>query len=109
MRHFLAATLVFVLTLTISASILAVDQDAPPAAIENSLGMKFVLVPAGEFLMGSDESPGVLSKAYPQYERRRVLELGDEAPVHRVRITKAFYLGQFEVSVGQFRKFIGAS
>jgi formylglycine-generating enzyme required for sulfatase activity len=105
----LAAASFFVLTLTISASILAADHDAPPAAIENSLGMKFVLVPAGEFLMGSDESPEVLSKAYPQYERRRVLELGDEAPVHRVRITQAFYLRQFEVSVAQFRKFVEAS
>ena len=109
MRHLLAATLVFVLTLTISPSILAVDQGALPTAIENSLGMKFILVPAGEFLMGNDEPPDVLSKAYPQYERRRVQELGDEAPVHRVRITQAFYLGQFEVSVGQFRKFIEAS
>jgi formylglycine-generating enzyme required for sulfatase activity len=105
----LAPASFFVLTLTLSASILAADHDAPPAAIENSLGMKFILVPAGEFLMGSDESPEVLSKVYPQYERRRVLELGDEAPVHRVRITQAFYLGQFEVSVAQFRKFIEAS
>jgi formylglycine-generating enzyme required for sulfatase activity len=109
MRHLLAAASVFVLALTISASILAADHGPPPAAIENSLGMKFVLVPAGEFLMGSDESPKVLSKAYPRYERRRVLELGDEAPVHRVRITQAFYLGQFEVSVAQFSKFIEAS
>ena len=109
MRRMLAATLIFVLTLTISESIFAVDQGAPPAAIENSLGMKFVLVPAGEFLMGSNELPDVLSKAYPPYERRRVAELGDEAPVHRVRISQAFYLGQFEVSVGQFGKFIEAS
>ena len=36
-------------------------------------------------------------------------ELGDEAPVHRVRITQPFYLGQFEVTVGQFRKFLEAS
>ncbi len=71
--------------------------------------MKFVLVPAGEFVLGSDEPPDVLSKAYPQYERRRAGELGDEAPVHRVRITQPFYLGQFEVSVGQFRKFLEAS
>ena len=70
MRRMLAATLIFVLTLTISESIFAVDQGAPPAAIENSLGMKFVLVPAGEFLMGSNELPDVLSKAYPPYERR---------------------------------------
>ncbi len=59
--------------------------------------------------MGSDESPDVLSKDYPQYERRRVQELGDEAPIHQVRITQPFYLGQFEVTVGQFRKFLEAS
>lgn len=66
--------------------------------------MKFVLVPADEFLMGSDESPEVLSKAYSQYERRCVLDLGDEALYSCVRHTQAFYLGQFEVSVAQFRK-----
>jgi len=30
--------------------------------IENSLGMKFVRVPSGEFMMGSDESPEVLAR-----------------------------------------------
>ena len=71
--------------------------------------MRFVLVPAGEFLMGSDEAPDSLAKAYPQYERRRFLILGDEAPVHRVRITRPFYLGRFEVTVGQFKKFLALS
>jgi sulfatase modifying factor 1 len=80
-----------------------------PKPIENRLGMKFVLIPAGEFMMGSDESPESLAKSYPQYERARFLELGDEAPVHKVRITKAFYLGQHEVTVGQFRRFLKAS
>ena len=109
MRHLLAVTLSFIVSVSLSASIFAADHGATPAAIENTLGMKFVLVPAGEFVMGSDESPDVLLRAYPQYERRRVEELGDEAPVHRVRITQPFYLGQFEVSVGQFRKFLEAS
>ena len=48
-------------------------------------------------------------QAYPQYERKRFQELGDEAPVHRVRITRPFYLGRYEVTVGQFRKFLEAS
>ena len=77
--------------------------------VENAIGMKFVRVPAGEFLMGSDESPEALAKAYPQYEPARFLKFGDEAPVHRVRITHDFYLGQFEVTVGQFRRFIEQS
>lgn len=73
------------------------------------LGMKFVLVPSGEFVMGSDESPEALAKAYPQYGRERFLELVDEAPAHKVRITRPFYLGQHEVTVGQFRRFVEAS
>jgi formylglycine-generating enzyme len=80
-----------------------------PPVIENSLGMKFVLVPAGEFMMGSDESPEALAKEFPQYDRWRFLNIGDEAPVHRVRITRSFYLGQHEVTVGQFKKFLAAS
>jgi len=77
--------------------------------MENTLGMRFVRVPAGEFLMGSDETPEVLAKSYPQLETRRFTDLADEAPVHKVRITKPFYMGQFEVTVGQFRRFLQAS
>jgi sulfatase modifying factor 1 len=80
-----------------------------PQVMENTLGMKFVLIPSGEFLMGSDESPDTLAKDYPHYERKRLVDLVDEAPVHRVRITRPFFLGQHEVTVGQFRKFLEAS
>ena len=71
--------------------------------------MKLVLVPAGEFLMGGDESPDNLARDYPAYERKRLVELSDEAPVHAVRITRPFFLGQHEVTVGQFRRFLEAS
>ncbi|MEN9491339.1 MAG: hypothetical protein RJA63_1788, partial [Pseudomonadota bacterium] len=84
-------------------------QAADPAALVNRLGMPFVWVPAGEFMMGSDESPDALAADFPQYERSRFLKLDDEAPVHRVRITHPFYLGRTEVTVGQFRRFIEAS
>ena len=85
------------------------NEAAPPTVVENSLGMAFVLIPAGDFLMGSDETPEDLARAYPQYDRERFLKLTDEAPVHRVRITRPFYLGRHEVTVGQFRRFIEAS
>ena len=78
-------------------------------AIENSLGMKLRLVPAGEFMMGCDETPEQLATAYPQYDRSRFTSLGDEAPVHKVQITRSFYLGQHEVTVGQFRKYLDLS
>jgi len=83
--------------------------DKPPPMIENSLGMSFMLIPAGDFLMGSDETPAALAKTYPQYETRRLQDLSDEGPVHRVRITRPFYLGRHEVTVGQFRRFLEAS
>lgn len=79
------------------------------AVERNSLDMAFVKIPAGEFLMGSDESPAALAAAFPQLPPERFAKLGDEAPVHRVRITHAFWLGQTEVTVGQFRRFLAAS
>ena len=84
-------------------------QPHATAIFENSLGMKFVLVPAGDFLMGSDESPASLAHDFPQYEMARFLKLNDEAPVHHVRISKPFWLGRHEVTVGQFRQFLAAS
>lgn len=82
---------------------------ATPTALVNSLGMPFVPIPAGEFMMGSDESPESLEASWPAYERKRFTDVADEAPVHRVRITRPFYLGQTEVTVGQFRRFLEAS
>nr|WP_225869981.1 formylglycine-generating enzyme family protein [Glaciimonas sp. PCH181] len=71
--------------------------------------MKFVPIPAGEFLMGSDDSPDTLATVFPQYERNRLTDVADEAPVHKVRITRTFYLEQTEVTVGQFRRFLTES
>ena len=83
---------------------------AKPAALHrNALGMQMVRIPAGEFLMGSNESLETLQRAYPLMEPERLGALVDEAPVHRVRITKAFYMGQTEVTVGQFRQFLKES
>lgn len=66
-----------------------------PVTRTNSLGMKLELVPAGEFIMGctADDSEGQ----------------DDERPAHRVRITRPYYLGTYEVTRGQFRKFVDAT
>ncbi len=89
-------------------------QAAPPAAAAapvwiNTLGMRFVQIPAGRFRMGSDEPVEALARDFPQLERRRFEELKEESPPHAVRITRAFWIGQTEVTVGQFRRFLQAS
>lgn len=64
-----------------------------PVETTNSLGMKLVLVPPGEFMMGSDD---------PQAQPR-------EKPVHRVRISRPYYVGKYPVTVGEFRRFAEAT
>ena len=70
--------------------------------LTNSIGMKFVRIPAGKFMMGSKLSPDEVVQKYggkaEWYE--------DEHPQHEVRIREAFYLQTTEVTVGQWRKFI---
>jgi eukaryotic-like serine/threonine-protein kinase len=73
--------------------------DEPPAravkTVVNSLGMVLVRVPPGEFLMGSADADPT---ARPE-----------EKPQHLVRLKKSFYLGAYEVTVGQFRAFVEAT
>jgi formylglycine-generating enzyme required for sulfatase activity len=93
----------------LAALLVGCASQPAPERITNSLGMQFVRVPAGEFLMGSDETPDSLARDFPGYDFARFLKLDDEAPVHRVRISRDFHLGRQEVTVGQFRRFIEAS
>lgn len=52
---------------------------------KNKFGMEFVKVPAGEFMMGSMDSP-----------------MAQEKPVHKVAPTKDFWLGTTEVTQAQW-------
>jgi formylglycine-generating enzyme required for sulfatase activity len=61
--------------------------------ITNSIGMKLVLIPAGEFLMGSPQGEGE----------------SDEHPQHQVRITKPFYMGVYEVTQGEYERITGTN
>ena len=68
----------------------------PPPTLTLALGggvkMELVLIPAGTFKMGS-----------PDNEADRQGQ--QESPQHEVAITKPFYMGKYEVTVGQFRRF----
>ena len=56
----------------------------------NGVTMKLVLIPSGEFMMGSDKGDS------------------DEKPVQRVRITKPFYMAVTEVTQEQWKAVMGA-
>lgn len=81
---------------------------ATPAS-RNSLGMEFVRIPAGEFEMGNHESSADMLSDFAAMGAARVDDLGDEKPLHRVRITRAFELGKTEVTRAQFAAFVAAS
>lgn len=87
----------------------AMAQGNDAASWENSLGMHFVKVPAGSFQMGNARSPERMKELFPQYAAARMAELADEMPTHTVWVTRDFWLGEHEVTVGQFRQFIQQS
>ena len=66
--------------------------EAPKKHITNKLGMEFVLIPPGEFLMGS-----------PEDEPERY----DNEKQHRVIISRAFYMQTTTVTQGQWEKLMG--
>jgi formylglycine-generating enzyme required for sulfatase activity len=74
-----------------------------PRRITTSVGLKLALIPAGEFLMGRAEPTPSLLRAY---NRSWIGRFDEEFPQHRVRISKPFYMGVHEVTVGQFRQFV---
>ena len=82
-----------------------------PRHDSNSLGMKLALIPPGEFEMGSEEN--VLDRYLLDEDwffTKWVAErLRAERPKHRVELTKPYYIGVREVTVGQFKEFIEAS
>ncbi len=71
----------------------------------NAIGMKLRLIPAGEFLMGSDKSAEKLAEEYGT----SASEFMDEHPRHCVRITKPFYFGTCEVTQGEWEKVMGTT
>ena len=94
-------------TLALALALSIVPQVAsaePPKEITNSIGMKFKLIPVGEFMMGSSESPEELAAEFAETKPRWYQ---DSHPQHKVRITKAFYMGVTEVTQEQYEKTMG--
>jgi len=65
-----------------------------PKQIDNSVGMKLVLIPSGEFTMGSATSES---------------QADDDERQYQATITKPFYMGVTEVTQGQYQKVMGTN
>ena len=89
---------------------LPVPAKTPPPATGDVLTLDFgggvkmdlVKIPAGTFQMGSRLSAEEVVARYGGETK----DFEDERPVHEVTISKSFYLGRNEVTVGQFRRFV---
>lgn len=69
-----------------------------PVEKTNTLGMKFRLIPPGEFTMGvTDADAEVMTKIGPNEQGGKLA-----TPVHPVRLTRPFYLGENEVRYADF-------
>jgi serine/threonine protein kinase/formylglycine-generating enzyme required for sulfatase activity len=62
------------------------SSDPAPKRVKNSVGMTLVLIPPGDFQMGSDYGPPG----------------EDDRPPHLVRISRPYYLGAYEVTQEQY-------
>lgn len=110
----------YLIIITLFAGLLLI-RTAQAADYTNSIGMEFINIPAGSFYMGSCKLNAVDKQAN---EKRRFMGLpaqgaacpsgaatdndasDDETPQHKVRISKGFQLGVYEVTLGQFKSFI---
>jgi serine/threonine protein kinase/formylglycine-generating enzyme required for sulfatase activity/Leucine-rich repeat (LRR) protein len=78
-----------------------------PREYTNRIGMKFVLIPPGEFMMGSS----------PEEIEEKLKVAGDdelwqeyvrsEAPLHKVVLTQPIYLGVHEVTQNEYQAVMG--
>ncbi len=71
--------------------------------VTNSIGMKLVPIAPGRFLMGQDGP----AADYHMIKHPAKFDDADwdEKPAHEVILTRAFHLGEREVTLGQYRQF----
>ena len=80
--------------------LVCVMQTTHAETIENFLGMKFVQIPSGEFLMGTSD----LEAAAMEMPEPDASKIQDESPTHSIVFDRAFNLGQTEITQAQWLK-----
>ncbi len=81
-----------------------------PVEYTNSIGMKFVLIPPGEFTMGS--TPEEIKEALidvPPDDKHWQECIKSETPPHKVILTQPIYLGVNEVTQAAYEKVMGTN
>jgi sulfatase modifying factor 1 len=86
---------------TVLVTSLAAGHAAAP--LTNSIGMKVMPIQPGTFTMGQDGPQTDYKMQHHPGESDR--PDWDEKPVHKVSISKPFYIGATEVTVEQYRQF----
>ncbi|MFM9961010.1 MAG: SUMF1/EgtB/PvdO family nonheme iron enzyme [Planctomycetaceae bacterium] len=81
----------------------------PNRLISKSTGMEFVLIPAGEFMMGSSDADVTAAVNALAKEKIDRINLAGQQPQHRVLITKAFYMSTHETTQAQYEQIIGTN
>ena len=94
--------LVFFIAVGFLSACELLSQDLPPNIVSEVDGKTMVLVPAGEFIMGTNRSDPEnthlkIGTVKPLYK--------DQRPEHKVHLD-AFYIDQYEVTNSEYKKFI---
>lgn len=79
-----------------------------PAELTLPTGNQLMLIPPGEFQMGTTpEEAALLVQLLTQagHSGFDLFVAGSSSPQHQVRLTQPFYMGKYEITVGQFRQF----
>src|SRR5262245_57044070 len=85
----------FVIAIAVTGLLAPAPSAAQTGALKNAIGMEFVKISAGEFMMGCSQGDGSCKM--------------EENPQHRVRITKPFEMGRYEVTQAQWKSVMNAN
>jgi hypothetical protein len=78
-----------------------------PVEYTNSIGMKFWLIPPGEFTMGSTAAE--IEEAVKVLDASWKSPIESEGPAHKVILTQPTYIGIYEVTQAEYAKVMGTN
>ena len=75
-------------------SLIIIQSHAQPAPLDTDIGLTFVSIPAGQFVMGTKD----INEALEDLPEPKAEAINDEQPAHTVVFEKSFWLSQTEVT-----------